>query len=308
MSSDLPNQDEDTKGNEYGYAGTLDDWSRDELLAALEWQHAFGVDEAIGPTALDSYSFALTHQNTPRPMISAQTPGASDSQTSNTAAVAPATKPPTTAGRALQSFQRTLTEADQLARSATSIPELAEALGKFEGCSLQKTAISTVFEAKAVPARLMIVLGAPRAEEDREGTTVAGQNRTLLTNMLKSIGLSLEDVYLTSSVFWRPPGDKKPTANDLACCKPFIEKQIELIQPEILLVMGETALRSLIDPDASLLRQRGKWGTYSLSGMSAIKSLATFAPHMLLNTPRQKALAWHDLRLVKAALSSEKPH
>ncbi|WP_020591056.1 uracil-DNA glycosylase [Kiloniella laminariae] len=304
MSSEIPNQDESSEGREYGYVGSLDDWSRDELLAALEWQHDFGVDETTGSAAIDSYAHALTSRSVPGEP-SKQTSGTGDNAPSNTAtAAAPPIKPITTAGRALQSFQRTLTEADQLAKSATSIPALAEALGKFEGCSLQKTAISTVFEAKAVSARLMIVLGAPRAEEDREGTTVAGQNRALLINMLKSIGLSLEEVYLTSSVFWRPPGDKKPTANDLACCKPFIEKQIELIQPEILLIMGETALRSLIDPDASLLRQRGKWGSYTLPGKREIKTLATFAPHMLLNTPRQKALAWHDLRLVRTALLS----
>ncbi|WP_419903745.1 uracil-DNA glycosylase [Kiloniella sp.] len=275
---------------------TTEDWTRDELLAALEWQLSFGADEATEEVAVDSY--ALTQE-----VIEKAAQSKALLQQSAAKKLAP-TKP-TPAKRALQSLQKTLAEANNLAAGANNLSELASALQSFEGCPLKKTAINTVLNEGSETAELMIIMGAPRADEDREGKTVAGLNRILLSNMLKSIGLTLEQVYLTSSVFWRPPGDKKPTTNDLAYCKPFIDRQISLIKPKALMLLGETTLRSFTDPDASLLRQRGKWSDYTTpDGSTTAKMISTFPPHMLLNTPRQKALAWLDLRAIKKQLNA----
>ncbi|KKJ78046.1 hypothetical protein WH95_04690 [Kiloniella litopenaei] len=277
---------------------TAEDWTRDELLAALTWQLDAGVDEAIGDIAIDSYQLSQKQSQVAQ---KASTPP----QTVKPGAKAAAPTPPKVAAakRVLQSFQKTLGEAQNLAGNAKSISELATALASFDGCALKKTAINTVFDPAPSQADLMIVMGAPRADEDREGKTVAGSNRKLLENMLTAIHLKIEEVYLSSCVFWRPPGDKKPTVNDLACCKPFIDRQIELISPKVLVLMGESTLRGLVDPDASLLRQRGKWMEYTPPNGESIPTIATFAPHMLLNTPRQKALAWQDLRAIKTKLS-----
>lgn len=284
------------------------DWTRDELLAALEWQVAFGADECIGDEAVDSYAQSLAAAKAaeearqqraaarghPAPGLPPQSPGN---------APAPRQARPAAASRPLQPLQQTLEEAARLAAAAQNLSELADALHGFNGCSLKKTAMNTLFGEGPAEAEVMIVTGAPRAEEDREGRAIAGVNRVLLENMLKSIGLSLEAAYLTPSLFWRPPGDKKPVQNDLLCCKPFVERQIALVRPKLLLLMGETALRGLIDPDAVLLRQRGKWLSYPGSmPTEAPKVLATLPPHLLISQPRQKALAWQDLRLLKKAL------
>ncbi|WP_085903980.1 uracil-DNA glycosylase [Kiloniella majae] len=279
---------------------TAEDWTRDELLAALTWQLDAGVDEAIGDIAIDSYELSQEQIKAAKPP---PTSSSSSHATKPGAQAAPPAPPKAVANkRVLQSLQKTLSEALKLASSAESLADLSTALASFDGCSLKKTAINTVFDQTPSKADLMIIMGAPRADEDREGKTVAGSNRKLMINMLKSIGLNIEDVYLSSCVFWRPPGDKKPTTNDLACCKPFIDRQIDLIAPKVLVLMGESTLRGFIDPDASLLRQRGKWLEYSTSTGNAIPTIATFAPHMLLNTPRQKALAWQDLREIKSKL------
>ena len=271
-----------------------EDWTHDELLAALEWQIAVGVDETIDENPADSYALALAQkENAAKPRPSSQLPSAA----------APKTLKPSPAKRALQSLQKTLAEAKQLADTAENLTDLGIALKSFDGCTLKKTAISTVFENQTGTAETMIIMGPPRADEDRDGKSVAGLNRKLLENMLKSIGLTLEKTYITSCVFWRPPGDKKPTTNDLSCCKPFIDRQIELVSPKVLILMGETTLRGFIDPDASLLRQRGKWTSYTTAGGTNTKTISTFAPHMLLNTPRQKALAWQDLRQIRDQLN-----
>ncbi|WP_085907336.1 uracil-DNA glycosylase [Kiloniella majae] len=280
---------------------TAEEWTRDELLAALTWQLDAGVDEAIGDIAIDSYELSQGQIKAAKPP---PTSSSSSHATKPGAQAAPPAPPKAVANkRVLQSLQKTLNEALKLASSAESLADLSTALASFDGCSLKKTAINTVFDQTPSKADLMIIMGAPRADEDREGKTVAGSNRKLMINMLKSIGLNIEDVYLSSCVFWRPPGDKKPTTNDLACCKPFIDRQIDLIAPKALVLMGESTLRGFIDPDASLLRQRGKWLEYSTSTDTVIPTIATFAPHMLLNTPRQKALAWQDLREIKSKLS-----
>ncbi|MEH6630037.1 MAG: uracil-DNA glycosylase [Halopseudomonas aestusnigri] len=274
---------------------TTDDWTSDELIAALEWQLSFGADEATGEIPIDSYALTLE-------LAEKSTQSKTVQQQPITKKVAPAK--PTQAKKALQSLQKTLAEANQLALGASNLSELAIALQTFDGCSLKKTAMSTVWNEGSETAELMIIMGAPRADEDREGKTVAGQHRALLSNMLKSIGLTLEQVYLTSCVFWRPPGDKKPTANDLAYCKPFVDRQIALVKPKVMMLLGETTLRGFTDPDASLLRQRGKWSEYATPDGTVTKTIATFAPHMLLNTPRQKALAWLDLRAINKQLTS----
>ncbi len=278
---------------------TCEDWTRDELLAALEWQLSFGADEATGETAVDSY--ILTQElaeKASQAKAARQQPVAQKSLSAK-----PIQAKPTQAKRALQSLQKTLMEANNLAAEANNLADVATALQGFDGCALKKTAISTVLNEGSDTADLMIIMGAPRADEDREGKPVAGLNRILLNNMLKSIGLTLEQVYLTSCVFWRPPGDKKPTTNDLAYCKPFVDKQITLVKPKVLMLMGETTLRGFTDPDASLLRQRGKWSDYTAPDGTTTKMISTFAPHMLLNTPRQKALAWLDLRSINKELS-----
>lgn len=276
---------------------TAEDWTRDELLAALTWQLDAGVDEAIGDIAINSYQLSQEQSQKAQTLKKAGEP-----EKRRAEKLSPTSPKASAAKRVLQSFQKTLGEAQNLANNAMTLSDLATALASFDGCSLKKTAINTVFDSAPSHADLMIITGAPRADEDREGKTVAGSNRRLLINMLKAINLEIEDVYLSSCVFWRPPGDKKPTANDLACCKPFIDRQIELVTPKILVLMGESTLRGFIDPDASLLRQRGKWIEYTSPNGKSIPTLATFAPHMLLNTPRQKALAWHDLRAIKTKL------
>jgi len=180
------------------------------------------------------------------------------------------------------------------AEACSSLEALRSALEAFEGCDLKKYANSLVFGAGAVGAPVMLIGDAPDAGEDRAGTPFVADAGLLLDRMLAAIGLSRETVYLANSVYWRPAGNRSPNESEIAICRPFLEKQIALVAPRLLLLAGGQAVTSLVGGKQGITRSRGKWYDVQIAGQT-IPTLATFHPAYLLKTPVAKRQAWHDL-------------
>lgn len=191
--------------------------------------------------------------------------------------------------------------AREQARAASSLEELRAALEKFDGCALKATATQLVFADGVAPAPIMFVGEAPGAEEDRRGLPFVGRSGQLLDRMLAAIGLDRTKVRIANVVPWRPPGNRTPTPQEIAACRPFIERQIELVAPDILVCLGAPSAQTLLGLTEGILKLRGRWMSYD-RGDRSIRAMATLHPAYLLRQPLQKRLAWRDFRAIKAAL------
>jgi len=154
-------------------------------------------------------------------------------------------------------------------------------------------------------ARLMLVGEAPGREEDLEGKPFVGSSGQLLDRMLEAIGLDRNSVYVANVVPWRPPGNRTPTPQEIAICRPFIERQIELAAPEFLVCLGGPATSNLLGIKDGILKVRGRWFGYSMRDGREIRALPTLHPAYLLRQPLQKRLGWRDFRLLRRALDGE---
>lgn len=190
--------------------------------------------------------------------------------------------------------------ARQIAENAQTLDELRSMVEKFEGCALKFNAKSTVFGAGNPKAEVMIIGEAPGADEDRLGLPFVGRSGQLLEKMLKAINLKREDVYITNILPWRPPGNRTPTDGEVAVCLPFLRRQIDLIEPKILLLLGGSAANAVLDNAEPISRLRGHWLEYKPTLKSKIPALASFHPAYLLRNAAQKAKSWSDfLRICK---------
>lgn len=190
--------------------------------------------------------------------------------------------------------------ARELCEKALSLEQLKEIVENFEGCALKFNAKNTVFGAGSDKAKVMIIGEAPGADEDRIGKPFVGRSGQLLEKMLKAIGLSREEVYITNVLPWRPPGNRTPTDGEVAVCLPFLRKQIDLIKPQIILLLGGSAANALLDNTEPISKLRGRWLEYTSTDKSKIAALASFHPAFLLRNGAQKGKAWIDfLRVLK---------
>lgn len=193
--------------------------------------------------------------------------------------------------------------AREIARATRDLDELRQALAAFDGCSLKLTATQLVFADGTPGSRVMFVGEAPGRDEDLEGLPFVGRSGQLLNRMLAAIGLKRDDVYIANVVPWRPPGNRTPTPQETAICRPFIERQIELADPDFLVLLGAAAAKELLDTADGILKLRGRWRDYQ-TGRRTIRAMATLHPAYLLRQPLQKRLAWRDFLALKAALDA----
>lgn len=264
---------------------SLDAVSAAELIA---WYAEMGVTEALDETPHDHFASAPEPARQPvaRPVAVPQ------QAARRPAAEATATPPDEAA-----------LSARALAREATTLEELKVALGGFEGCPLKATAKNLVFADGNPTGKVMIVGEAPGADEDRAGLPFVGRSGQLLDRMLAAIGLNRQEhVYIANTVPWRPPGNRTPTPQEVAICLPFIRRQIELADPEILICIGAPSAQALLGV-SGILASRGRWMEYD-TGRRMIRAIPTLHPAYLLRQPVQKRLAWRDLRTIKAALDA----
>ncbi|HEX2841986.1 uracil-DNA glycosylase family protein [Hyphomicrobium sp.] len=189
------------------------------------------------------------------------------------------------------------------AKSAPNLEALESALRGFDGCGLKATAKNLCFYRGAPKARLMIIGEAPGSEEDREGRPFVGRAGQLLDKMLAAIALKEPDVHITNVVYWRPPGNRTPTPQETQVCKPFLERQMELVEPDVVVLLGGAAAKHVLDVTDGIMRVRGKWREIQIGGR-AVKAMATLHPAYLLRTPAAKRHAWRDLLAVQSALEN----
>ena len=270
---------------------------RNEMLATLQWLIDAGADEAIGETPIDRLAAPAARRAEPPPAEPAPRPAANP-------APRPAVKPAPPAAP-LASTEAALASARDLARAAGNLEELKAALDAFEGCALKQHAMNLVFGDGNPKARLMVIGEGPGAEEDRRGLPFVGVSGRLLDRMLAGIGLDRTSAYITNVLFWRPPGNRTPTGTETAACLPFVERHIELVDPDVLLLAGGTPAKSLLGRSEGILKLRGHWAHYQHAGMARpIPALASLHPAYLLRQPAQKRLAWRDFLALKEALDS----
>lgn len=196
--------------------------------------------------------------------------------------------------------------ARESAAAAQDLGDLRERLSRFEGCGLKVTATRLVFGDGNPSAKIMFIGEAPGADEDREGVPFVGRAGQLLDKMLASIGLDRGNVYIANVVPWRPPGNRTPTPLETAACLPFTRRQIELVDPKILVCLGAASAQTLLGGKEGVMRMRGRWFAYPV-GNTEIRALAMLHPAFLLRQPAHKKLAWQDLRMLAKELNNYRP-
>jgi uracil-DNA glycosylase len=265
------------------------------LETLLEFYVEAGVDLALDETPHDRFAESAREREPPRAP-----------ERSTAAAIMPARLDRVPLARpaftAAASADDAALAARARAREAGTLDELKAMLMNFEGCALKQTAKNLCFADGSPEARVMFVGEAPGADEDRMGLPFVGRSGQLLDRMLAAIGLDRTKVYIANLVPWRPPGNRTPTPQEAAICRPFIDRQIELCDPDIVVCLGAPSAQALLGIREGILRSRGKWFTYD-TGTRAVKALATLHPAYLLRQPLQKRLAWRDFRALKKALA-----
>lgn len=268
------------------------------IAHVLRWHLEAGVDECIGAAPRNRYKEEGTARyggQPPRSEVALATAPTSSPVPKPSPSLTVRPTPPSGAGET----------ATVLASAAGSLDALKASLACYDGCALAKTATNLVFGDGSATAHLVLIGEAPGAEEDRQGVPFVGVSGQLLDRMLASIGLDRTQVFISNTVFWRPPGNRAPTSQEVAGCMPFVIRIIELIRPAMLVALGGPAANALLSRSESVSRLRGRWFTFESAGLGRpIPATALFHPAYLLRSPGQKRLAWHDLLAIKKRLSA----
>ncbi len=194
-------------------------------------------------------------------------------------------------------------EARRLAAGADTLEALGEAIAGFTGCPLRDMgAKQSVFSRGNPQAPIMVIGEGPGADEDAQGLPFVGKAGKLLDRMLAEAGLA-DRVFITNTVFWRPPGNRTPSPAEQAVCAPFLERAFFLLKPKAVLLLGAAAAKSVLSTDEGIMRLRGNWKEWRLAeGNVSALALPTFHPAFLLRTPMAKKAAWADMLALAARL------
>ena len=290
-----------------------------ELLA---WYRAAGVEDGVGEDAIDWFQRGDVRPGAAFELSdviaggrSAAAPGMRTTErpeaTPPAKRQAPTTAPPDSersGGNSPAARQFPTTPPDEAvmaartaARSASSLDELRTALENFNGCALKATAKNLCFFRGPPRARLMIIGEAPGREEDLAGTPFVGPAGKLLERMLASAGIAETQVHITNIVYWRPPGNRTPSPQETQTCRPFLDRQIELVEPEIIALLGGAAANTVLGIAGGITRLRGTWREVDI-GERKFKVMASLHPAFLLRTPAYKRQAWRDFLTIADAL------
>jgi uracil-DNA glycosylase len=270
----------------------MDDAAIDRL-AALAWLVDMGADEAVGEEPVDRFALRAEAAAVPPPRKAAPP------RPEPRRAAAPQPLPAARTGDGVVG-------ARAIAAACASLEEIAAALATFDACPLQRTATNTVYIDGNPAARVLFIGEAPGRDEDLQGLPFVGRSGQLLDRMLGAIGLSRSAgdpaaaALITNVIYWRPPGNRKPTDAETLMCMPFVARTIELVAPEVIVCLGATPASRLLGTTEGILRLRGTWQAYA-SADRIIPVLLTLHPAYLLRQPAQKRLAWRDFLALKMA-------
>ena len=258
------------------------------LAAALALQCDWGADEAL----MESPADRLTAREAPLRAPEAARP-----------APEPAPRPVRAAPVALATAPPAITRAEALAEAAPDLAALKAAIATFDASPLRETATNLVFGEGVADSGLMLIGEAPGADEDRAGRPFVGVSGQLLDRMFASVGLSREsNFYITNILPWRPPGNRTPTDAEVALFLPFLRRQVALVRPKRLVLVGGVAAKGLIGGKEGITRLRGRWHEVDIPGLGRIPALPTLHPAYLLRSPASKRDAWADLLLLRRTL------
>jgi DNA polymerase len=188
--------------------------------------------------------------------------------------------------------------ADKIA--GDTLPKIREDLGECTRCKLHKTRNKIVFGDGNAKARLVFVGEGPGADEDAQGLPFVGRAGKLLTQMIEAMGLQRSDVYICNVVKCRPPGNRQPENDEVEKCSPFLFRQLDALQPKVIVCLGATAAQTLLQTNRSISQFRGQWLDFR-----GYKMLPTYHPAYLLRNPAAKSEVWKDLQKVMAELGLE---
>jgi uracil-DNA glycosylase len=275
-----------------------------QARALLKWLIEAGADEALTDAPVDRFAVAAEVKPIAAAPVSVPAPLRNQPMPAPQVARAPAGDLPrvTIASPALMPASTAARSARDVAASCSTLDELRAAVEAFEGCQLKVTAKHTVFADGHQGAPVMLIGEAPGRDEDLQGVPFVGRSGQLLDRMLNAIGLDrATSAYITNVIFWRPPGNRPPTPEEAAICAPFLIRHIELKQPKVLVLLGGTPVKHVLNIEEGITRTRGRWGRYLLNGVE-IPALPTFHPAYLLRQPAAKKQAWQDLVNLKLKL------
>lgn len=268
------------------------------LADLLAFYQAAGVDDALEEQGVDRFA-AQPARVTPAPEPQFLSAAAAErTPRIDTAPTAPArSAQPTVPDQAQAALAR------EIAAACDSLDSLRAAMEAFEGCNLKLTAKQLVFADGNPEADLMLVGEAPGRDEDIEGRPFVGRSGQLLDRILAAIGRDRTSVYIANVVPWRPPGNRTPTPHETEICRPFIERQIELVGPRVIVTLGGPSAKTILNESDGILKLRGRWRDHKTPGGVEIPTMPTLHPAYLLRTPAHKKLAWRDFLEVAARLS-----
>lgn len=270
-------------------------FSSPDLADLLRFYAEAGVDEALDEMPADRFAETAATQAARSPAPRERAIAASR-QPASAPMAAPKLAVPDEAQAA---------RARELAQQARTLEELRELVASFDGCNLKFTAKQIAFGDGNPNAPLMLVGEAPGREEDIQGKPFVGRSGQLLNRMLAAIGIErAQGAYIANVIPWRPPGNRTPTTLETEICRPFIERQIELINPRVLVTLGSPSAKVLLAASGGMLKLRGKWKAHVTASGKEIATMPTLHPAYLLRYPAHKKLAWRDLLEVKARLEA----
>ena len=194
-------------------------------------------------------------------------------------------------------------QAEKLASSRETFEEIHNEIGDCTRCPLHRERTTVVHTEGNRKARLMFVGEAPGADEDIQARPFVGRAGQLLTKIIEAIGLKREEVLIGNVNRCRPPGNRPPTPEEASMCKPFLLREIAIVQPEVIVVLGNTAMKNLLDTREGITKLRGIFQEYK-----GIKVMPTFHPAYLLRDPSKKRETWEDLKKVRDYLDSTAQH
>ncbi|GAB5457195.1 MAG: uracil-DNA glycosylase [Henriciella sp.] len=266
------------------------------LKALTEWWEDMGV-------SIDHTEIAAVHKQNPsrsgasKPAIQPEREAKKEAPSSNRG-------PRTTSRRnKSKSVDDWVAEAAALAAGATTLADLKAAIESFEGCPLKALCEKTVVYDGTEGAPVMVIGEGPGGQEDRLGLPFVGKAGQLLDKMLAAIHLDRKtNTFITNVNYWRPPGNRNPEADELAVCRPFVDRMIDLAQPKILIASGGVAVKSLLNTKQGIMRLRGTEQVLETPGGSSVPMIPMLHPAYLLRRPQDKSRAWRDLLLVQTRL------
>ncbi|MGB2036284.1 MAG: uracil-DNA glycosylase, partial [Candidatus Puniceispirillaceae bacterium] len=273
--------------------------TQDQLIAMLAWQVEMGADEAVlDKPSLDPQDRLSLHD------ISGSSPASSASalSTSLPSVNLPPQSTTTNSGPTISGPMDSLAPASVQPQPPLpvaldhidNLPDLATALGQLDSCPLKHTASNMCFSDGNAGARLMIIGEAPGRDEDRLGVPFVGVVGQFLDRMLASIGLDRSGVYLTNFLPWRPPGNRTATAEETDMLLPFLYRHIQLANPELVVILGGTPAKTMLQSGDNILKLRGRWQDIDFGDGVMRPTMASLHPAYLMRSPAQKRLAFDD--------------